>query len=133
MMKIAYIMRGVPGSGKSTVAKILASEIGRIHSTDDLFIVDGEYRFDLERLPENHEHNFKMFCNSLNEGIPIVICDNTNTKRWEFERYVHAATQADYFVAFVLLPHSEPELASQRSIHKVPVETIRQMITEWEN
>ena len=126
-------MRGVPGSGKSTVAKRLANGISRIHSTDDFFLIDGKYHFDPEQLAENHDRNFKMFCNSLNEDIPIVVCDNTNIKRWEFERYVNAATQAGYFVAFVLMPHPEPELASQRSIHKVPIETIKQMIVEWEN
>jgi len=39
-------MRGVPGSGKSTKAKILAANTGYIYSTDDFFIVKGEYVYD---------------------------------------------------------------------------------------
>ncbi len=126
-------MRGVPGSGKSTVAKMLANGIGKIHSTDDFFVVDGKYHFDPERLQENHDRNFEAFCRSINEDVPIIICDNTNVKRQYFEPYINVAIQAGYFVAFVLMPHPDPEVAVQRTIHKVPITTIQQMIAEWEN
>jgi adenylate kinase family enzyme len=36
-------MRGLPGSGKSTKAKVLAGEQGVIFSTDDFFIVNGKF------------------------------------------------------------------------------------------
>ena len=38
-IKYAYIMRGIPGSGKSTAAKKIAGEEGKIHSTDTYFMV----------------------------------------------------------------------------------------------
>lgn len=126
-------MRGVPGSGKSTIAKILAGDGGSTHSTDDFFYVDGEYRFNPKQLSENHDRNFTAFCHSLSVGIPIVICDNTNIKHSHFDRYVIAATQAGYFVAFVVMPHPEPEVAARRTIHKVPATAIARMINEWEN
>lgn len=132
-MKVAYIMRGVQGSGKSTLAKILASGTGRIHSTDDFFYVNGEFRFNSERLRENHERNFEAFCRSLNEGIAVVICDNTNTKRWHFERYVEAADRAGYLVAFVVMPHPNPEVAAQRNLHGMSASAIQRRIDEWEN
>ena len=132
-MKVAYIMRGVPGSGKSTVARMLAGEKGVIHSTDNFFYdVDGEYHFDLEQLQGNHDHNFEAFCHSLSDGIPIVICDNTNVKRCHFERYVEAAKRAGYIVAFVVMTHPKVEVATQRTLHKVSPETIQKMIDEWE-
>jgi predicted kinase len=132
-MKIAYIMRGVPGSGKSTLAKQLANSNGAIHSTDDFFCVDGKYFFNPEYLQEYHKRNFDAFCLSLNNGVPVVILDNTNTRRWHFERYVEAAKQAGYLVAFVILPHPAPEVATQRTLHKVPAYAIKRMIEEWEN
>lgn len=132
-MKIAYIMRGVQGSGKSTLARTLANGTGTIHSTDDFFYVDGEYRFNPERLRENHDRNFEAFCRSLNDGVPIVICDNTNTMRWHFERYAEAASQAGYLVAFVVMRHPNPEVAAQRNIHKVSAAVIQRTIDEWEN
>ncbi len=64
--KIVYIMRGVPGSGKSTVAKEIAHPDGAIHSTDTKFIDEhGIYRFDSEKKGEYHDQNFADFCKSL--------------------------------------------------------------------
>ena len=54
--KFCFIMRGVPGSGKSTVASKIKGENGIIHSTDDYFIdANGEYQFDKTLLAKNHE------------------------------------------------------------------------------
>lgn len=131
-MKIAYIMRGIPGSGKSTLAKILAGDSGAIHSTDSYFYVDGEYRFDPIRLPEFHARNLSAFCESLCRGIPIVVCDNVNSKLEYCRPYVEVAKKAGYQVAIVMLPHLNPEMAAARSIHKVPVATIERLIAEWE-
>jgi hypothetical protein len=104
-----------------------------IHSTDDFFYVDGEYRFDPGKLREYHDRNYEAFCRSLNNGVPIVICDNTNTRRWHFERYAEAANRAGYLVAFVIMPHPQAQVAAQRTIHMVPVVAIQRMIDEWEN
>ena len=41
-MKTLYIVRGVPGSGKSTFAKTLG---GTHFETDNYFMIDGEYKF----------------------------------------------------------------------------------------
>lgn len=41
-------MRGVPGSGKSTKAKKLAGSNGVIYSTDDFFMKNGEYIYDVK-------------------------------------------------------------------------------------
>jgi adenylate kinase family enzyme len=52
-------MRGVPGSGKSTKAKQLAGTNGVVYSTDDFFIVKGEYKYDPKLIGDNHEKNIK--------------------------------------------------------------------------
>lgn len=132
-MKIAYIMRGVPGSGKSTLARMLARTAGVIHSTDEYFMVDGKYRFDPTLLGKYHDQNFTAFCQSMNDGVPIVICDNTNSMRWHYERYAEAASKVGYWVVYVVIPHPTPEIAASRTTHDVPIHTIRRMISEWEN
>lgn len=131
-MKIAYIMRAVPGSGKSTIAKILAGTMGVIHSTDEYFMVDGEYRFDPTLLGRYHDENFAAFCRSMGAGVPIVICDNTNSAHWHYERYAEAASKAGYKVVYVVIPHPTPEVTASRTIHNVPAHTIQRMIDEWE-
>lgn len=132
-MKYAYIMRGVPGSGKSTLAQKLAMGIGVIHSTDNYFYADGEYRFDPEKLREYHDKNFHAFCESLSNGCEIVICDNTNTQPWHFKRYAEVAAQAGYCVAFVVMPHPDPCVAASRTTHNVPANAIKRMIETWQD
>ena len=49
--KNLYLVRGVPGAGKSTFAK----NLGCTHfETDEFFMVDGEYKFDPSKLKEAH-------------------------------------------------------------------------------
>jgi|GEM_PF-2329737 len=132
--KIVYIMRGVPGSGKSTVAREIAHPDGIIHSTDSKFYDEhGEYVFDPKRLKEYHDENFDDFCKSLDAGVPIAILDNTNVQSWHYERYVEAAEKAGYAVRIIEMLFPDPEEAAQRNEHNVSKETIERMIMAWEH
>jgi hypothetical protein len=58
-----YVMRGLPGSGKTTLAQSMvksyteAGKKGVICSADDFFVDNrGKYNFDMTRLSEAHEH-----------------------------------------------------------------------------
>lgn len=135
----AIIMRGVPGSGKSTVAKILASAFEAlnlstvIHSTDNLCMVDGEYLFDPNLAPERHARNLCNFAASLDAKIDVVICDNTNFKREFHKPYVSAAKARGYQVVYIEMSHPDAETATARNVHSVPVEVIKQMLLSWES
>ncbi len=137
MENVVVIARGVPGAGKtSTLLKLLGAlasiGIAIIHSTDDYFYVDGQYRFDPTRLAQYHNLNFQAFCQSLSEGIPIVVCDNTNVQEWQYRRYVEAAQEAGYRVVFLVMPHPDPVVAAKRNKHNVPLRVIEEMIKKWE-
>ena len=131
-MKKVIIMRGIPGSGKSTMAQQLAGDTGKIHSTDDYFMKDGKYEFDTNKLRRNHQLNFQAFKRDLALGISPVIVDNTNSQKWEYENYTKAAEDAGYEVEVVQVPHIDPKHAAQRNTHGVPEESIRRMIARWE-
>jgi len=137
-MRYAFVMRGIPGSGKSTVAKIIAETFknsgltATIHSTDDLCMVDGEYKWSADLAPQRHEQNLSNFKDSLFSGDDCVICDNTNVKREHFDLYVKAAQRAGYVVAFVELPHPAPIEAAWRNSHRVPSDVITKMVFDWE-
>ena len=99
------IMRGIPGSGKSTKAKSLVGE-GVIHSTDDLIEATGDYKGFFNKLNESkdfsglgrmHRNNLINARNSMLEGISPVVIDNTNIKAFESKKYVlqHKQTVAE--------------------------------------
>ena len=54
-MKKLYIVRGLPGSGKSTFAEALVGSDFLVCEADKYFIVDGEYKFDATKLRQAHE------------------------------------------------------------------------------
>ena len=132
-MKIAYIMRGVPGSGKTPRATELAGAHGKVHSTSDYFVVDGEYRFNPKEQARNHADNYDAFVESLAFGVTPVICDNTNVRHREYTCYVQVAQDYGYDVKIVVMPHPDPEIASTLGAHHVPASQIERMIKNWEN
>lgn len=151
----AYIMRGIPGSGKSTTAESIASLSGllterevvdgviyylrdseiysAIHSTDMFFVdQEGNYNFVPFKLGLYHSLNFKKFKQSIYDNVPIVICDNTNTTRKEYVKYMEAARRSGYVTSLVSLPFPPIDVAVERNTHGVPEEAILKMMKRWE-
>ena len=73
----------------------------RVHSTDDYFMVDGRYAFDISKLGEYHRQNLEAFKASLAEGIGLVVLDNTDEHPWETKPYTDAARAAGYSILFL--------------------------------
>jgi adenylate kinase family enzyme len=60
--KFAFIMRGVPGSGKSTTAKMLAGDHGVIHAVDAYHTDEkGNFLWSDEKAEERYQKNFEEF------------------------------------------------------------------------
>jgi NEDD4-binding protein 2 len=131
------LMRGVSGSGKSTLARKIADDVSVIYSTDDFFMVDGQYRFDPKRLGEFHAENVKRTKDAMVEKCPIIIIDNTNTQAWEMKPYVELAVSYGYKVSIV-----EPEPVgfdelmnrqSQRADKSLSAEVVERMLSRYEH
>ena len=94
MNKVAIIIRGVSGSGKSSFAKSLAS-LNSDHCIceADAYFYDkfGNYVFQPELLGQAHNYCKKMFTNALDRNTQLVICSNTNTTRQDCKFYVDEA------------------------------------------
>ncbi len=133
MAKIAYIMRGVPGSGKSTIAAKLAADNGVVHSTDQYFMVNDVYVYDPAKLQVYHDRNQRAFESSLKAGVPIVVCDNTNVRLEYMRPYIEAAHRYRYEVRIIKVPHPDPAVAAARNSHGASLSTIEHMIRSWED
>lgn len=121
------IVRGLPGSGKSTYAKYL-KDVGLCDDhfeADQFFIQDGEYKYDPSKREEAHTQcrdNVKQaLCLNRN-----VVVSNTFTQHWEMEPYIGYAERNG-------IPFTVVEMnGTFGSVHNVPEEVLQRMKARWE-
>ena len=133
MPKFAFVMRGVPGSGKSTTARRLAGPMGVVHAVDDYHKARGEFLWDDDRKDEFYDLNFRAFVESLDTGIGTVVCDCINVTREEYTKYVRAAQSRGYTTATVIMADIGVEAAADRNQHSVTIDQIADMYERWED
>jgi predicted kinase len=133
MKKTLIILRGLPGSGKTTFSNFLGTLYKDAHviSLDDFRIVDGEYVFDVKREREVVEAYKTSVLNAFKIGADCVILDNTHSRLWEFNHWVRVAEHHKYSV-FVLDVEESLEVCLLRGTHSVPEEKVREMSKRWE-
>ena len=146
-VKTVIINRAVPGSGKTTLARNIVATLrgaGLLianHSTDDFFMEDGRYRFDLNQLDTYHQWNLARFHRSLALGIDVVICDNTNLQPWQTAPYTGLARRYGYQVIFLnLLPRELWKHVQAQQItpekpdaHEVPEARLAEFIRDFKD
>jgi len=137
--KTMFVMRGLPGSGKSTVVK----QIQNFHpqslvcSADQYFINEnGHYEFDASLLKEAHSWCQSKAKEACEADTHIVIIDNTGVKKWELVPYFKMASQNNY--AVVLVEPKTPwkfhvDELLKRNVHKVDRFILNKRIKDWEN
>lgn len=100
--KIMFIMKGISGSGKSTVARNLRDTFSHsYHSADDFFNKTGEYIFDFTQLKEAHQSCQLGAIEAAERHQNVIIIDNTNVRNWEMKIYLTLAKEYNYIVAVV--------------------------------
>ena len=145
--KLVLVMRGLPGSGKSTYLQKILDELreeenlrglpepGRvlrtICSADDFHMKDGKYQFDPKNAPIAHRECLRQFLAATQRGDSLVVVDNTNVSQWEYVQYVNIAQVHDYDVRIIEFD-TPVEVSIERNIHGVPAEVIRGMAARWE-
>jgi len=132
--KFAFIMRGVPGSRKSTTAKFLAGKSGVIHAVDDYHTNDlGIFLWDDDKEPEYYQKNYEAFVQSLDNDCKVVVCDCINVTRDQYEKYVEAAKDRGYTTSTVTMASPTPSQAANANQHDVTLEQISKMFENWED
>jgi len=125
-----YIIKGLPGSGKNTLAEKLGLD-PYICSADDYFMKDGVYQFDPSKLPQAHAECQKNVQLCVDMRVDVAVC-NTFTQRWEMEPYL--SMDYDRLVVIDLFDQgmTDAQLA-ERNTHGVPVKSITAMRARYEH
>ena len=129
-MKTLILLRGLPGAGKSTIARLLVGDKDYCHKEADMYFVDrdGNYNFDGSKLKLAHE-----WCREEVEFVmryehSTVVVSNTFTQEWEMEAYYELAKKYDYRVTALVVENRH----NGKNVHGVPDEVLEKMAERFE-
>lgn len=125
MSKQLVILRGLPGSGKTTLAKFLEEEISGAIAVcaDDYFETREGYVFKVEELGNAHAYCQGKVNEMMEEAVPVIVVHNTSTTMKEMRPYLKMAEEHGYQVTSVIVENRH----GNGSVHRVPTETINKM------
>uniref|UniRef100_A0A669Q7E2 YLP motif-containing protein 1 n=1 Tax=Phasianus colchicus TaxID=9054 RepID=A0A669Q7E2_PHACC len=155
--RIVIIMRGLPGSGKTHVAKLIRDkevECGgpapRVLSLDDYFITEVEkeerdpdtgkkvkkkvmeYEYEADMEETYRTSMFKTFKKTLDDGFfPFIILDAINDRVRHFEQFWSAA-KTKGFEVYLAEMSADNQTCSKRNIHGRKLKDISRMSDHWE-
>jgi len=113
------LIRGLPGSGKTTLANSMNSY--RHLEADQFLEVNGEYVYDASKVKLAHDWCVSTAKECLEQGLNVVV-SNTFVRLWEMQRYI------DHGFPFRIIEMKE----KYQNIHGVPQEKIDLMAKSWQ-
>ena len=131
--KELYIVRGIPGSGKSTFAKSICKSWQHVE-TDMFFMRDGEYKFNPSKLKEAHQ-----WCKDRVHAMMrptlwnllfnrTIVVSNTFTQEWEMKTFQVLARRFRYKVYTVIVENRH----GGKNQHGVPEDKLQAMKDRFE-
>lgn len=119
-----YLIRGVCGAGKTTLAKDLVDRgfADRWLEADQYFMQGDEYVFEADKLLDAHNWCRIAAKHTLIQGRSVVVSNTSTTER---EVVVYQRIAEDYDANFVSLIVENRN--NTKNVHNVPEEKIQQM------
>ena len=119
-MKTLIIVRGIPGSGKTSFASFLGKAVC---CADDYFVHDGEYKWKAENIGKAHEWCQRKCRRFMKAQLEQIVVANTSTPEREMQPYMDLARQFGYMVYSVIVENRH----GSASVHGVPEATLDKM------
>jgi len=134
--KVLYIVRGLPGSGKSTFAKKLVNSDFLVCEADKYFIdkETGEYKFDGSKIKDAHKYCQDLVETYMKDSMVNdqwyreIAVSNTFTMEWEMNPYFELAKKYGYKVFSIIVENRH----NGKNVHGVPTDKIEQMKDRFE-
>jgi predicted kinase len=136
------IMRGIPGSGKSFLAKKFvdfaesSGHTSALCSADDYFLNSaGQYNYNSGLIGQAHAVCLGKYLSALQQRAQLIIIDNTNSQRWEYQNFLKLAEMFNYSAIIVEMNCANESVASvfnARNLHSVPNQSNLAMLKRWE-
>ena len=129
MDKVLILLRGLPGSGKSSFANLIwASQV--ICEADQFFYdKEGNYNFDVTKLGQAHKacqekvETFMKDNQNNHQFYPEIVVSNTSTTEKELQPYLDLALKYGYTVVSLIVENRH----GGKNIHGVPDEKLEAM------
>jgi len=134
-MKELFLLRGLPGSGKTTLANSIVESDFLVCEADKYFYdKEGNYDFDGSKLKDAHE-----FCRNTVETYmkdslvndqfyQKIVVSNTFTQEWEMQPYYDLAEKYGYRVYSLIVENRHGGVNE----HNVPQEVLEKMKNRFE-
>ena len=109
---MVYLVRGLPGSGKSTYCRDFLG--GMLHLEADMYFSrGGEYKYNPDEIVNAHKWCFSAFCYAVQNDMDVAVA-NTFVKKEQMRRYVSMCRK--HGVPFKVIRCT----GGFGSVHKVP-------------
>jgi len=122
MTKSLILVRGLPGSGKTTFANTIALD-APVLAADDFFTKDGKYNFNKDLLGQAHSWCLRKTEYYMQNNKPRVFVANTFTTTKEMKPYYELAKKYGYAVFSIIVENRHKGV----NVHNVPEVTLGAM------
>lgn len=134
MSGVLFLVRGLPGSGKTSFATHIWNDYAVCEADKFFYDKEGNYNFDPTKLREAHawcknQVETRMIDHQNNQQFyPEIAVSNTFTQKWEMDDYFQLAEKYGYKVVSLIVENRH----GGQNVHGVPEDKLQIMKDRFE-